>query len=141
MLFDKKIHAFKGKIQESSQNISSLKELIQYRFSNIWNGRTFKQSILADNFPLLLESWGIEERQITQVYKDLKGRLFLYLFVFLIATLLALQNKIFMACLLYICSFVGFTTSIWRMNILKNKRFISYSNYLYLFIRIDKIFK
>lgn len=139
-MFKKTRKKFQASTQDSVDNISQLKNTVRHRFTNFLCGRSENQSIYTDNFGLVLEKWGISEKEIPQVCKDLKLRCFVLLLPFLIALVLFIQGKIVLASIIIIASSICISTSLWRLKILRRKVFLPYPAYLFGFF-VEKFYK
>ncbi len=129
-MFKKIKSFFQIKTNDTTENIVQANTVLRHRFNNLLRGRKTNQDILNRNFTVVLRKWGITENEIAQVCKDLTARVYLYIFVLLIAVILFLDKSFFLGALLLLCVFFGISTTLWRKFVLKNKHFISYWQYL-----------
>ncbi len=129
-MLEKYKEKFHSRTKDSVKNISFLKQLLSKRLANFLIDRKANQANLSLDFELVLQAWGLSSWQIPLVCKDLKSRIFLYIPIFLIASILILQGFFFLGILLYLCTFIGISTTTWRISILQKKQFISYKKYL-----------
>lgn len=133
-MFKKTKEKFHKNTKDSFENIGELKEKVKYRYSNFLQGRKENQSIFEDNFPLVLQKWGIEEHELEQVKKDLKMRCLVLLLPLFIGIVLFIQASYFLAVIVSLSALVAILSSLWRLKVLKTENFQPFHHYLFGFI-------
>ena len=84
------------------------------------------------SFQALLDSWGLAEDDIPTLQKHLKRRFLIFSVVFvLVGGLLLAQGLFFSAFIVGVPTLAGLLTSLWRMSIFKNRRFVTFKSWFF----------
>ncbi len=79
------------------------------------------------SFQAMLDSWGLTEDDIPATQKHLRRRFLIFSAVFvLVGGLLLAQGLFFSAFMVGVPTLAGLLTSLWRISIFKNRRFVTF---------------
>lgn len=121
----------KNKIQSTRNSLSALHSDCRSRLSAFRLNRSDEDSLaLQKNFALVLDRWGISEEQIPHCIRLFQLRILI--FALFPASLWAaswpLQSMSMMAlALIHPPCLLGILSALWRISVLKNRRFIPFS--------------
>jgi len=124
----------KYKIQSTRNSLSSLHSDCRSRLSAFRLNRSDEDSLaLQKNFALVLDRWGIREEQIPHSIRLFQLRILI--FALFPASLWAaswpLQPMSMMAlALIHPPCLLGILSALWRISVLKNRRFIPFSRWM-----------
>lgn len=134
-MFTKAKNKIWSAIQPSKAHIEDLKGDINMRLANLLKDRDAgEQKTLEDDFAAVLQAWGIADQEIPHVLSMLKIRACLFLLPLLLAVVVIWQAEIVVSLLVtFLCllvSVAGLSTTLWRSDILKFRRFIPFRQWL-----------
>lgn len=123
---------------QSRRHIAGLRGDFSSRLAAFRNHRSAQeQAAMEDDFNLVLSAWGIDDTDILPVISALRLRLLIFIAPIL-ACLIALAWShgwlflLSLACIAPPCLF-GMVTTLWRISILRNRRFIPLCRWLLCF--------
>ena len=124
----------KSKIQSTRNGLSSLHSDCRSRLSAFKLNRSNEDSLaLQKNFALVLDRWGINEEQIPHCIRIFQLRILIFaLFpACLWAASWPLQPISMLAlALIHPLCLLGILSSLWRISVLKNRRFIPFFRWM-----------
>ena len=124
----------KNKIQSTRNSLSALHSDCRSRLSAFRLNRSDEDSLaLQKNFALVLDRWGISEEQIPHCIRLFQLRILI--FALFPASLWAaswpLQSMSMLAlALIHPPCILGILSALWRISVLKNRRFIPFSRWM-----------
>lgn len=108
---------FKSTVEENKSALNNrLKALTEGRERGADKG-------FQENFGLVLKAWGIKKEQLPQVLRDLKIRMVLFLCPTALAFIMLYMKHFYVACLIMLCSIIGFFVTAWRYHVLQTKQY------------------
>ncbi|MGL4208948.1 MAG: hypothetical protein ACRCTY_06125 [Candidatus Adiutrix sp.] len=124
MIFKKTRQRIKKRIEEHKERIWEPANLLANRLKAL---KSFDKTVEPKSFDELLESWGTTYEELPNVLLSLKKRCGIFLGVVLvIGGLLLVQGFIFSTLLVAIPGLIGVVTTVWRIDLVKNKRFVPF---------------
>lgn len=105
------------------------------RRANFFRNRTVSQDLLEENFPLLLNAWGMSKADIPVVIRTLKVRVVILLLPLFLAAALAAQGFLILSLIISAAVIFSVSTTLWRISILKSMRFCAYYRALFGFFK------
>jgi hypothetical protein len=129
-MFKEVTHSLRSRIAPSKDHLSALRGDVQSRLRGFGSGReTARQEMLENDFALVLEAWGIEEKSdIPDILRDLRLRCLILLAPVSAASLAAVFSRsplslLTLALIAPPCLF-GVVATRWRMSVLKKRAFV-----------------
>jgi hypothetical protein len=81
--------------------------------------------LIASDFDLLLQAWGIEKQEIPTVIRMLWIRALIYFAFFPVSLFIRIEDGGGLACgLVFLCGAIGEYVTLWRIRVLKTRRYI-----------------
>lgn len=129
-----------GSISPSRKHIGHLLDDIRGRCNSFSKNRSREGQEKLQDFPTLLVMWGMEEKDIKPVIKELKLRCIILLLLPIISIIIAIWQftlVTFIAAILILipCLFALISTA-WRISILQKRCFVSFAWWLLGFLNI-----
>lgn len=105
------------------------------RKANFFRNRAVSQDLFEENFPLLLNAWGMSKADIPVVIRTLKVRVVILLLPLFLAAALAAQGFLILSLIISTAVIFSVSTTLWRISILKSMRFCPYYRALFGFFK------
>lgn len=111
--------------QDMNEHVTELKGNIRNRMDHLYQQRSKEeQDRIAEDFAALLKAWGMTEDDIPRVLRELQIRTFIYFIGVLLAIILVIQGSPISAIAVMGVSFLAIATTVWRHQILEQRRYI-----------------
>lgn len=129
--------ALENMVTPSKKNIENIKATFTSKLAVIRASRSPEDQIrLQEKFDHVLQAWGVLEEDIPRVISALRLRIVVFCSPLLLALVLCFQGgamfSLFAVLPCIFVTIVGVFTTLWRINILKKQRFISFKQWLFL---------
>lgn len=93
---------------------------------NFFRNRAVSQDLLEENFPLLLNAWGMSQADIPTVIRALKIRVAILVLPLFLAAVLAIQGFLILSLAVSTAALFAISTTLWRISVLKSRQFRPY---------------
>ena len=127
--------AFVTALCESRRQCSLLRNRLCARVAFFRSQRSSQQHEVAQNFSLLLAAWGIaDDADIPGVIRVLRLRVPLFIAPVVLCALAAIWQRTMLSvialCLISLPCLLGILTTLWRISLLRNRRFLPFGRWL-----------
>ena len=127
---------------DSKAHLAELHSGLRTRLAHFRKHRSQEdQATLAADFSRVLDAWGITEMELPDTLWTLRMRTWIFLvpiLYFAVAVCLIQDVASFLALLLVgIPCLLGLVTTVWRLSILRNRRFLPLSRWLLSLVRFE----
>ncbi len=120
-----------SRVSPTGEHLSELRDSFHSRLGSFRHHRSAsEQQELMENFSRVLEAWGIADADIPSVIRLLRLRLLIFAVPVSTCVLPSTAAVLVFALIVPPC-LLGFVTTLWRIFILKNRRFLPLSRWLW----------
>ena len=135
-MLEKTKEALRARIQPTSTHLAALRGDLRNRLQHFKANRApEEQDAMEKDFARVLQAWGIEDAaQLSLVLRELRLRLLVFALPVVVCALAALimqRAYVWLALALVVLPcLMGIVTTIWRMSVLKEQRFLPFTSWL-----------